>query len=44
MTYVYLKFGQYPEQETTDLPVNTIPLNVTSVGVSVSKTIPSFPF
>ena len=43
MTYVYLKFGQYAEQETTDLTVNTIPLNVTSVGVSVSKTIPSFP-
>ena len=43
MTYVYLKFGQYSEQETGDLTVNTIPLNVTSVGVSVSKTIPSFP-
>ena len=43
MTYVYLKFGQYAEQETNDLTVNTIPLNVTSVGVSVSKTIPSFP-
>ena len=43
MSYVYLKFGQYAEQETTDLTINTIPLNVTSVGVSVSKTIPSFP-
>ena len=43
MTYVYLKFGQYSEQETNDLTVNTIPLNVTSVGISVSKTIPSFP-
>ena len=43
MTYVYLKFGQYSEQETNDLTVNTIPLNVTSVGVSISKTIPAFP-
>tara|TARA_R110001599_G_scaffold161839_1_gene350575 strand:+ start:1938 stop:2594 length:657 start_codon:yes stop_codon:yes gene_type:complete len=43
MTYVYLKFGQYAESETSDLTINTIPLNVTSVGVSVSKTIPSFP-
>tara|TARA_R110000751_G_C13723889_1_gene475764 strand:+ start:601 stop:1254 length:654 start_codon:yes stop_codon:yes gene_type:complete len=43
MTYVYLKFGQYAESETSDLTINTIPLNVTSVGVSVSKTIPAFP-
>tara|TARA_R100001443_G_scaffold107631_2_gene117569 strand:- start:1278 stop:1919 length:642 start_codon:yes stop_codon:yes gene_type:complete len=43
MSYVYLKFGQYAEQETNDLTINTIPLNVTSVGVSVSKTIPAFP-
>jgi len=43
MTYVYLKFGQYAESETSDLTINTIPLNVTSVGIAVSKTIPSFP-
>ena len=43
MTYVFLKFGQYAESETSDLNINTIPLNVTSVGVSVSKTIPAFP-
>jgi hypothetical protein len=43
MTYVYLKFGQYSETDSSDLTINTIPLNVTSVGVSVSKTIPSFP-
>ena len=40
MTYVYLKTGKY---DGTDLTTNTIPLNVTSVGVSVSKAIPSFP-
>ena len=40
MTYVYLKTGMYGG---TDLTKNTIPLNVTSVGVSVSKAIPSFP-
>ena len=40
MTYVYLKTGNY---SGTDLTKNTIPLNVTSVGVSVSKTIPAFP-
>lgn len=40
MSYVYLKTGKY---DGTDLTVNTIPLKVTSVGVSVSKTIPSFP-
>ena len=43
MTYVYLKFGQYSETDSSDLTINTIPLNVTSVGVSVSKTIPAFP-
>ena len=40
MSYVYLKTGKY---DGTDLTVTTIPLKVTSVGVSVSKTIPSFP-
>jgi hypothetical protein len=40
MTYVYLKTGRYTG---TDLTIDTIPLNVTSVGVSVSKTIPAFP-
>ena len=40
MTYVYLKTGKY---DGTDLTINTIPLNVTSVGVSVSKAIPAFP-
>ena len=40
MTYVYLKTGRYTG---TDLNIDTIPLNVTSVAVSVSKTIPSFP-
>jgi hypothetical protein len=42
MTYVYLKTGSFSD-ESTDLTVDTIPLNVTSVGVSVSKTIPAFP-
>lgn len=40
MSYVYLKTGNY---SGTDLTKNTIPLNVTSVGISVSKTIPAFP-
>jgi hypothetical protein len=40
MTYVYLKTGKY---NGTDLTTDTIPLDVTSVGVSVTKAIPSFP-
>ena len=40
MTYVYLKTQAY---SGTNLSINTIPLNVTSVGISVTKTIPSFP-
>jgi hypothetical protein len=40
MTYVYLKTQAY---SGTNLSINTIPLNVTSVGISVTKTIPAFP-
>jgi hypothetical protein len=39
-TYVYLKTQN---NNGNDLTKNVIPLNVTSVSVSVSKTIPSFP-
>ena len=42
MSYVYLKFGRY-DSDSNDLTIDTIPLNVTSVGVSVQKTIPAFP-
>ena len=42
MSYVYLKFGRY-DADSNDLTIDTIPLNVTSVGVSVQKTIPAFP-
>lgn len=40
MSYVYIKTGKY---DGTDLTTNTIALNVSSVGVSVTKAIPSFP-
>ena len=40
MTYVYLKTQAYTG---TDLSLNTIPLDVSSVGISVTKTIPAFP-
>tara|TARA_R110000744_G_scaffold102138_2_gene196530 strand:+ start:2126 stop:2758 length:633 start_codon:yes stop_codon:yes gene_type:complete len=40
MTYVYLKTQAFTG---TNLSLNTIPLQVTSVGISVTKTIPSFP-
>ena len=40
MTYVYLKTQSFTG---TNLSQNTVPLDVTSVQVSVSKTIPSFP-
>lgn len=40
MSYVYLKTQAF---SGSDLQVNTIPLEVTSVGLSVTKTIPSFP-
>jgi|TARA_R100000081_G_scaffold92025_2_gene72170 hypothetical protein len=40
MTYVYLKTGSFTG---TDLNIDTIPLDITSVSVSVSKTIPAFP-
>ena len=40
MTYVYLKTQAY---NGTNLSINTIPLDVTSVGISVTKTIPAFP-
>ena len=40
MTYVYLKTQAYTG---TNLSINTIPLDVTSVGISVTKTIPAFP-
>ena len=42
MTYVYLKTGKY-DSDSNDLTIDTIPLNVTTVGVGVTKTIPSFP-
>ena len=40
MSYVYLKLQSF---SGSDLTLNTIPLKVTSVGISVSKTIPAFP-
>jgi len=40
MTYVYLKTQAF---SGSDLNINTIPLKVTSVGISVTKTIPAFP-
>ena len=40
MTYVYLKTQAYTG---TNLLLNTIPLDVSSVGISVTKTIPAFP-
>ena len=40
MSYVYLKFNS---NTNNSLTVNVIPLNVTSVGISVSKVVPSFP-
>lgn len=40
MSYVYLKTQSYTG---TNLSQNTIPLNVVSAGISVSKTIPAFP-
>lgn len=40
MTYVYLKTQNF---NGTDLTVDTIPLDVNSVGISVSKTIPALP-
>jgi len=40
MTYVYLKTQAYTG---TNLSLNTIPLDVSSVGISVTKTIPAFP-
>ena len=42
MAYVYLKTGKF-DRDSNDLTIDTIPLNVTSVGIAVSKTIPSFP-
>lgn len=39
MSYVYLKFKSF---SGTNLSVNTISLRATSVGISTSKTIPSF--
>lgn len=40
MAYVYLKTQAYTG---TNLSLNTIPLDVSSVGISVTKTIPAFP-
>jgi len=40
MGYVYLKTQAYTG---TNLSINSIPLDVSSVGISVTKTIPSFP-
>jgi len=40
MGYVYLKTQAYTG---TNLSINTIPLDVSSVGISVTKTIPAFP-
>lgn len=42
MSYVYLKTGKF-DSDSNDLNIDTIPLNVTSVGISVQKTIPAFP-
>jgi|8_EtaG_2_1085327.scaffolds.fasta_scaffold21263_2 hypothetical protein len=38
--YAYLKLKNF---KGTDLEVDTIPLRLTSVGISVDKTIPAFP-
>ena len=40
MTYVYLKTQNY---SGTDLTLDTIPLNVTSVAISVNKIVPAIP-
>ena len=40
MTYVYLKTQAF---SGSVISINSIPLNVTSVGISVTKTIPAFP-
>ena len=40
MTYVYLKTQAF---SGSNLSINTIPLQITSVALSVTKTIPSFP-
>ena len=40
MTYVYLKTQAYTG---TNLSLNTIPLDVSTVGITVTKTIPAFP-
>ena len=40
MSYVYLKFNA---NTNNSLSVNVIPLNATSVGISVSKVVPAFP-
>tara|TARA_R110000737_G_scaffold343093_1_gene368731 strand:+ start:1131 stop:1829 length:699 start_codon:yes stop_codon:yes gene_type:complete len=40
MTYVYLKTQAF---SGSNLAINTIPLQITSVALSVTKTIPSFP-
>jgi len=40
MSYVYLKFNS---NTNNSLSVNVIPLNATSVGISVSKVVPAFP-
>ena len=40
MSYVYLKFNSNTDNSLT---VNVIPLNATSVSISVSKVVPAFP-
>ena len=40
MSYVYLKFNS---NTNNSLSVNVIPINATSVGISVSKVVPAFP-
>ena len=40
MSYVYLKFNA---NTNNSLSVNVIPLNATSVSISVSKVVPAFP-
>lgn len=40
MSYVYLKFNS---NTNNSLSVNVIPLNATSVSISVSKVVPAFP-
>jgi hypothetical protein len=39
--YVYLKTGEFDEEYGLD--VNTIPLKATSIGVSVTRTVPNLP-